>query len=320
MAADLKQLMERALGDLQPPAGLLRAALAIEHRRRHRRRIAVRAVAGLVTVAVAAFIWGTVSSSNNAGTATLIPASPTRTPDGLIPLAQRRLAPGLTGTSVTGSALTAKFTQSPNSFGGNPVTVINFFGARCGSCRAEMPQVVDAFRLYLGNPISAGPPSGINFVGVDERDSLAGARSYVQRAGLGYPVLFDKDGALQRSWHPALGVPYTVIVDSDGLIAARFTGAVSASTLEHTINEIRLDDGGGGYPVGQGALGLPSAVVNGRTITLAVANARCGNLPELQFAVVSVRVREDVAAVHIEVIAKPNPAATSNTNAQRRCG
>ena len=197
--------------------------------------------------------------------------------------------------------------------------MINFFGSWCAPCRAEIPQLVTAAASNR-SPGSAGPPSGINFVVVDERDSLANARASLKQAGIDYSALFDKDGKLQKAWHPHLGVPFTLIVDSDGLIAAQYTGAVSAETLEKAVDDIAIDRAGGGYPVGEGALGLPSAVVSGRTITLAVENARCGSLTPLQFSVVSVRVREDAVAVHVEVIAKPNPAAISNANAQKSCG
>jgi hypothetical protein len=60
--------------------------------------------------------------------------------------------------------------------------------------------------------------------------------------------------------------------------------------------------------------------VNGRTVTRAIANARCGQLSELQFSQLSVQVREDVVAVHVDVVAKPNPLAIANQQAQRLCG
>ena len=78
MATDIGQLLERTLGDLQPPDGLQGRAMAGRSRHRVRRRLAAGTVGILAAVAAVALIWATVGGANRAGTATLIPASPAR--------------------------------------------------------------------------------------------------------------------------------------------------------------------------------------------------------------------------------------------------
>jgi peroxiredoxin len=75
---------------------------------------------------------------------------------------------------------------------------------------------------------------GVQFVGLNTRDSQAAADAFVARFGLTYPSVVDTDGSLQLLFHetlPPAAIPSTLVVDSAGRVAARAIGEVDRSQL-----------------------------------------------------------------------------------------
>jgi len=94
-------------------------------------------------------------------------------------------------------------------------------------CRAESPGLEQVY--------AANKARGVAFVGVDERDGLAAARTFTLDKGVTYPSLFDDTGALVTSWPAGPAIPFTFVVDRRGRIASRFTGAVLPSDLQPAV-------------------------------------------------------------------------------------
>ncbi|MDP2013974.1 MAG: TlpA disulfide reductase family protein, partial [Actinomycetota bacterium] len=83
---------------------------------------------------------------------------------------------------------------------------------------------------------------GVQFVGLDTRDSATAAQAFVNRFGLTYPQAIDTDGRVQllfRDTLPAQAIPSTLIVDAEGKVAARFLGATTAAALRNVIDDVR---------------------------------------------------------------------------------
>lgn len=137
----------------------------------------------------------------------------------VLPVEQRRPAPELAGELLSGGALSTADLAGA-------VVVVNVWASWCAPCRAEAPDLQAVW--------DATADGGVQFVGLNTRDSQAAARSFVRRFELTYPQLLDPDGRLQllfRDTLPPQAIPSTIVVDKQGRVAARALGAVSQSTL-----------------------------------------------------------------------------------------
>ncbi len=144
----------------------------------------------------------------------------------VLPEEERVAAPDLVGTTLDGD----EFRLADHR--GKPV-VINVWASWCAPCRAEAPD------LAL---VAAELADEVQFVGLDTRDSDAPARSFVERFGIPYPNVIDRDGQLQLLFGDSLppqAIPSTVVIDPQGRVAARALGRVSESSLRGMIDLVQ---------------------------------------------------------------------------------
>jgi peroxiredoxin len=84
----------------------------------------------------------------------------------------------------------------------------------------------------------------VTFVGLDTRDSDASARAFVERFGIEYANVVDRDGQLQLLFSdtlPPQAIPSTLVIDRMGRVAGRILGKASESALRGLIEPI-LDE------------------------------------------------------------------------------
>lgn len=108
---------------------------------------------------------------------------------------------------------------------GRVPTVVNLWGSWCFPCRTEMPEF-QKVHFALG--------AKVRFLGVDTKDFDREARAAIQRAGIGYASVFDKDEKVKR----AIGtrsLPTTVLVGADGVIRNVHVGELTAAELRADI-------------------------------------------------------------------------------------
>lgn len=109
------------------------------------------------------------------------------------------------------------------------VVVINFWASWCVPCQTEMPQFDLLYRQVK--------TQGIQFVGIDAKDTRSGGRSFVQANDISYPIVWDEQArtALQLGKVPSVSLPFTVIVDKQQRIAAVYLGALQPADLRPVI-------------------------------------------------------------------------------------
>lgn len=140
---------------------------------------------------------------------------------------QRQPAPDLSGTTLDGKPFSLASLRGK-------VAVLNVWASWCAPCRAEAP--------VLEKTWLAQQDKGVQFVGLDTRDSDTSALTFIRKFGITYPNVIDRDGALQLRFSdtlPPQAIPSTIVIDAQGRVAARALGKVSESTLLGMIEAAR---------------------------------------------------------------------------------
>ncbi len=144
----------------------------------------------------------------------------------VVPADQRIPAPDLVGETLDGSTFRLADHRGE-------VVVLNVWASWCAPCRAEAPGLAALATEYDGR--------GVQFAGLDTRDSDVSARAFVDRFGIPYPNVIDRDGQLQLLFGDSLppqAIPSTLVIDSEGRVAARALGKVSESSLRAMVEPL----------------------------------------------------------------------------------
>ena len=139
---------------------------------------------------------------------------------------QRAPAPAVSGQTLDGET----FSLADHL---GEVVVLNVWASWCAPCRAEAPTLEQAWTDFDGD--------GVQFVGLNTRDTVAAATAFVDRYGLTYPNVIDTDGQLQLLFGDSLppqAIPSTVVIDQQGRVAGRILGRASDSSLRGLIEPL----------------------------------------------------------------------------------
>jgi peroxiredoxin len=143
---------------------------------------------------------------------------------------ERLAAPDLTGATLDGR----QFSLADHR---GEVVVLNVWASWCAPCRAEADDLQQVWADMKGK--------GVQFVGLNTRDSRAAAEAFVDRFGLTYPSVVDTDGSRQLLFHetlPPAAIPSTIVIDRKGRVAGRAIGEVDRSRLLGMIEPILAEE------------------------------------------------------------------------------
>ncbi|MFG2246942.1 TlpA family protein disulfide reductase [Spirillospora sp. NPDC048823] len=112
------------------------------------------------------------------------------------------------------------------------VVVVNFWASWCAPCRGEAPSLQ---HVYTENK-----DKGVEFLGVNFKDSKANAEAFERKFKITYPSLSDADGQVTLAFRevPPSAIPSTLVLDRQGRVAARIIGATTYSKLNPLVAEI----------------------------------------------------------------------------------
>ena len=130
--------------------------------------------------------------------------------------------PRLHGDTVQGG--TADTSQMLGS-----ILVVNVWATWCGPCEREQPALESVAQAYASK--------GVRFLGLNERDNLDAAKTWIARLGITYPSISDPSGAFADDLG-FLGYPDTYIVDAAGTIRFVIAGETTAQEVSDALDQV----------------------------------------------------------------------------------
>lgn len=131
------------------------------------------------------------------------------------------VAPSWSEATVAGPALASA------SLSGKPIWM-NFFATWCPPCNDEAPVVQSVASQFA--------PQGLQVVGIDEMESPAKAKQFVDSHGLKYQAVVDT-GVLQSAYN-INGMPVNVFIDKNGVVRAIEVGELDRAQMVADVKKI----------------------------------------------------------------------------------
>jgi peroxiredoxin len=102
------------------------------------------------------------------------------------------------------------------------VVLLNFWATWCVPCRAEMPELQEAYRHYQQR--------GFQVLAINLQEGPGEVEPFMQELGLTFPALLDRDGALSRQYL-VRALPASLLIDRQGKIALSRLGPLTSAML-----------------------------------------------------------------------------------------
>lgn len=112
------------------------------------------------------------------------------------------------------------------------VVVVNFWASWCGPCRAEQPELNQAYAALAGHDVV--------FLGVAVQDTEPNARAHQREFAIPYKSVFDpaSEYAAKYGGVGPTAIPTTIVVDRMGRVAVRIFGRVTEEEVRRVVSEL----------------------------------------------------------------------------------
>ena len=112
--------------------------------------------------------------------------------------------------------------------------VMNWWYSACAPCRAEAPDLQALYEEFQDQ--------GVQFVGVNVRDTSETALAFDRKFGISFPSIMDaKAGNVSLAFQGVVSpqaVPTTLVIDKQGKVASRILGRIDLSILRTLIETV----------------------------------------------------------------------------------
>lgn len=108
--------------------------------------------------------------------------------------------------------------------------LLNFWATWCKPCEREMP--------YIENQYQQFKDQGVQVLAVNSSESELVINKFVERKGLNFPVMIDKDGQVQAAYG-IYNLPHTFLIDKAGNVVESHTGELDEKTLREFMEQIK---------------------------------------------------------------------------------
>lgn len=109
------------------------------------------------------------------------------------------------------------------------VVLINFWATWCPPCRAEIPDIQEAYQERKDE--------GLVVLGISVEETYDSVAPFVELAGMSYPVLLDELSQVYNTYR-APGLPMSILVDEEGVIQKRHVGQLTRAQLDEYLNQV----------------------------------------------------------------------------------
>ena len=142
---------------------------------------------------------------------------------------ERAAAPEFSGTLLDGGDFDSAELDGS-------IAVLNFWGSWCAPCRVESPEFQEVYAEVRDR--------GVQFLGVNVKDTDQLARAFEDDFGIEFPSLHDPRGEVALAFrdYPASAIPSTVVLDAQGRVAAVYTGAVAQEDLRAVLDMLLAEE------------------------------------------------------------------------------
>jgi thiol-disulfide isomerase/thioredoxin len=114
------------------------------------------------------------------------------------------------------------------------VVVMNWWYSACAPCRAEAPDLQALYEEFQDQ--------GVQFVGVNVRDTSETALAFDRKFGISFPSIMDaQTGNVSLAFQGIVSpqaVPTTLVIDKQGKVASRILGRIDPSILRTLIETV----------------------------------------------------------------------------------
>ena len=109
--------------------------------------------------------------------------------------------------------------------------VLNFWASWCDPCRAEAPELAEAWRQNAGR--------GVLMLGINEQDDRSNALEFIDKYGFAFPHVRDDTRDTARRWG-LTGMPETFFLSRHGDVVGHVIGTIGPRQFERGL-EAALD-------------------------------------------------------------------------------